>query len=576
MKLETTKIVGDAAELSWTQAQTASGEEGRELLLVVKLSREDESTLVDLPTIGGEILLELGKMATQTVDRGSLKQTVEKVVGGLGEGIVTEIGVAYRDGDKLRVFGIGAVACYLARNKQLANLWEEQSKVVVEGTLKENDRIILITKKLVDEVGLVKIKEIVLNDRQPEEILATLVHTNTDSSGMAAVVSSVTNEKVESRLPELKLQISEPRRMNLWVGGAILIAMIVMIGVGMVQRVKVEAEKKYVEMANLVNQEMNEATSAVELDPGKTRELLTQAREQVNTYLASKAKDEYKIRAKDLITQLDQTEQKAFKKSNVQLSTVVELSILADGLTADKIQNDGKGNLIFLDKNNTRIVGMNLTDRSRIIVPTGQIGQLTDIATSDSNLYGLDSKGVVMTSWKKPDLKRVIEPDEFWQQPVEIQTFAGNVYVLDKGQSEIWKYPTLGDTTFGGRRRWFAAGITPDLSNVVEMKITGDAWLLTSTGKLLRYTRGAPAAFSMDGLPTKDGSKNLDDPVAIYVSSSAVYVLERGGARVIVLGLDGKYQAQYSNQEFAKTSGITVVDSTVYVLINNVVKSFGL
>jgi hypothetical protein len=515
-------------------------------------------------------------MATQTVDRGSLKQTVEKVVGGLGEGIVTEIGVAYRDGDKLRVFGIGAVACYLARNKQLANLWEEQSKVVVEGTLKENDRIILITKKLVDEVGLVKIKEIVLNDRQPEEILATLVHTNTDSSGMAAVVSSVTNEKVESRLPELKLQISEPRRMNLWVGGAILIAMIVMIGVGMVQRVKVEAEKKYVEMANLVNQEMNEATSAVELDPGKTRELLTQAREQVNTYLASKAKDEYKIRAKDLITQLDQTEQKAFKKSNVQLSTVVELSILADGLTADKIQNDGKGNLIFLDKNNTRIVGMNLTDRSRIIVPTGQIGQLTDIATSDSNLYGLDSKGVVMTSWKKPDLKRVIEPDEFWQQPVEIQTFAGNVYVLDKGQSEIWKYPTLGDTTFGGRRRWFAAGITPDLSNVVEMKITGDAWLLTSTGKLLRYTRGAPAAFSMDGLPTKDGSKNLDDPVAIYVSSSAVYVLERGGARVIVLGLDGKYQAQYSNQEFAKTSGITVVDSTVYVLINNVVKSFGL
>jgi hypothetical protein len=576
MKLETTKIVGDAAELSWTQAQTVTGEAGRELLLVVKLSREDESTLVDLPTIGGEILSELGKMVNQTIDRDGLKQTVEKIAGGLGEGIATEIGVGYRDGEKLKVFGIGEVACYLARNKQLANLWGEKSVEVVEGVIKEEDRIILTTTRLVEEVGLAKIKEVVLNDRQPAEILATLVHTHMDSSGMAAVVAAITRGEEESKLPELRLRISEPRKTNLWIGGAILMALIVMIRVGMVQRVKVEAEKKYTTMANLVNQEMNDATAAVDSDPGKTRELLTQAREQVNLYLASNAKDEYKIRAKDLIAQLDQTEQKAFKKSNVQLSTVVELSILADGLTADKIQNDGKGNLIFLDKNNTRIVGMNLTDRSRTVVQTDKIGQLTDIATSDSNLYGLDGKGVVMTPWKKPDLKRVIEPDEFWQQPVEIQTFAGNVYVLDKGQSEIWKYPTLGDTTFGGRRRWFAAGITPDLSNVVDMKITGDAWLLTSTGKLLRYTRGAPAAFSMDGLPSKDGSKNLDDPIAIYVSSSAVYVLERGGSRVVVLGLDGKYQAQYVNQEFAKASGITVVDSTAYVLINNVVKSFGL
>jgi hypothetical protein len=515
-------------------------------------------------------------MVNQTIDRDGLKQTVEKIAGGLGEGIATEIGVGYRDGEKLKVFGIGEVACYLARNKQLANLWGEKSVEVVEGVIKEEDRIILTTTRLVEEVGLAKIKEVVLNDRQPAEILATLVHTHMDSSGMAAVVAAITRGEEESKLPELRLRISEPRKTNLWIGGAILMALIVMIRVGMVQRVKVEAEKKYTTMANLVNQEMNDATAAVDSDPGKTRELLTQAREQVNLYLASNAKDEYKIRAKDLIAQLDQTEQKAFKKSNVQLSTVVELSILADGLTADKIQNDGKGNLIFLDKNNTRIVGMNLTDRSRTVVQTDKIGQLTDIATSDSNLYGLDGKGVVMTPWKKPDLKRVIEPDEFWQQPVEIQTFAGNVYVLDKGQSEIWKYPTLGDTTFGGRRRWFAAGITPDLSNVVDMKITGDAWLLTSTGKLLRYTRGAPAAFSMDGLPSKDGSKNLDDPIAIYVSSSAVYVLERGGSRVVVLGLDGKYQAQYVNQEFAKASGITVVDSTAYVLINNVVKSFGL
>lgn len=499
-----------------------------------------------------------------------------KIVADMGEGVRTEIGVGHLDAGKLRVFGVGGVAMYLARQGQLASLWEEKSEEVVEGTLIEGDRVILTTSKLVEEVGLAKIKEIMLNDRQPAEILATLVHTHTDSSGMASVVAQLEKERVDTAWPEIKLRIAQPRKVNLWVGAAMLVILAVMIGVGMVRRVKVVAERDYNNLANGVNQEMSRATAAVDLNPEKTRELLAQAKGEVNAYLATNAREEYKTKAKQLLASIDQTEEKAFKKNNAQLTTVVELSILADVLTADRMQNDGKGNLIFLDKGRPRVVTMNLTDRSRTIVPTDQIGPLTDIAATDTNLYGLDNRGVVQASWKKPDLKRVIEPDEFWQQPVEIQTFAGNVYVLDRGQSEIWKYPTLGDSTYGGRRRWFAAGITPDLSNVVDMKVTGDAWLLTSTGKLLRYSRGAPAAFSMDGLPTKDGSKNLEDPIAIYVSSSAVYALERGGTRVVVLGLDGKYQAQYVNPEFAKASDITVVDSTAYVLVGNVVKSFGL
>jgi hypothetical protein len=198
-----------------------------------------------------------------------------------------------------------------------------------------------------------------------------------------------------------------------------------------------------------------------------------------------------------------------------------------------------------------------------------------DIAVSETKMYALHKNPVLYFFWKKEESKKAIEADEFWKEPESIELFAGNAYILDKDQGEIWKYPTLGDT-FGGRRRWLAAGIAPDLSNVVDMKVAGDIWLLTSTGKLERYSRGAPVNFAMEGFPSKDTGKKLSEPTAVWASESLIYVLENGAGRVVVFGDDGKYRAQYTSSEFGKASDLVIVDDKGYVLIDNTVKEFGL
>jgi hypothetical protein len=71
-------------------------------------------------------------------------------------------------------------------------------------------------------------------------------------------------------------------------------------------------------------------------------------------------------------------------------------------------------------------------------------------------------------------------------------------------------------------------------------------------------------------------SKKLSDPAAVWVTESYVYVLERGAGRVVVFDMDGKYSQQYINSEFGKASDLVVVDDKAYVLIDNVVKMFGL
>jgi hypothetical protein len=578
VKITSTNIVGSAGQTTWSQAQSTAISDNKQLLVVLQLVSEENETLVDLATVGPETLSEIEVKGRQIGDLASLQKLVDGVVAELAEGLQVSLLLGLVEGDKLLITGKGAIEACLSREGKMAKLG-----MGIEGVIKDGDSIVLSTSKFIEVVGIVKLKAIIAEDENPAEVLAPLVHTQSETSEVAAIVVSVSEEatvpaegwltKLLNRKPTIRLRDETPRKLNMWIGGGILLLLILMIGIGMVRRVRVMGEQELAELSSSVNTKIATALSQGELNPDQARFLLTQARGEVEAYMGTDAKDTYKERARQLMVQIENADERAFKKNDIKLDTVVELPILLGGLHSDQMKSDGKGNLIFLDIRESRIVAMNLGDRSRQTIESETT--YTDMGVSESKIYGLESGGVTEMFWKKNEEKKVIEPDEFWKEPILIGLFAGNVYVLDKGQGEIWKYPTLGDT-FGGRRRWFAVGIAPDLSNVVDMKVVGDIWLLTSSGKVERYSRGAPVAFSMEGFPTTLESKKLSDPESIWVSESLVYILERGAGRVVVFDMEGKYSEQYVNSEFAKASDLVVVDNKGYVLIDNTVKEFGL
>ncbi len=572
MKFSTSSVVGSAKESKWSQAQTINLAESDQIMVVVQLTCLNDSDLIDLATIGGQVFLEFEKYNGGTTSVEQVKEVVDAIVAEIHSGVGIHILAAYLQGTRLSVYGRGEMVAYLMRMGKLANLCEHFGEgSLVVGEIKMKDRLFLSTTTLVEAIGLGKIKELLRESESPSESLAPLVHMQSETSGMAALLGQM----VEQREIKIRLSRGEPRKINLWIGGGILLLLTIMIGVGMVRRANLIAERDYINLDKSVTQKTQETLSIGDLNPERARILLMQAREEVNAYLSTNLKPQYKIKGRQLSVLIETTENKAFKKNDVQLSTIVELSILADGLMADKMRGDGKDSLLFLDTKSSRIVQMNLTDRSRLIVPTKDEQTMRDVGVEGVAMYGLIDQGVVSISMKKQELKRVIQSDEFWQKPTFLGVFAGNVYVMDQAQNEVWKYPTLGDT-FGGRRRWFAAGIMPDLSNVVDMKVNGDIWFLTSSGKLVRYSRGAPVAFSMDGFPAKGEAKILIDPVAVYPTSSLIYVLERGATRIVVFGNDGSYKAQYTNVDFGKASDLVIQDGKAYVLVDNTVKSFDL
>ncbi len=587
VKLSSANVVGTASQERWSQAQTISYDEHREIMVVLKLECESIDSLVDLATMGTAMIAEVEKNGKFCDDESKLHDLIGRVFEDLSEDVSVEVLVGLLLGETLMLYGKGAVAGYLARDGQLACLKNDfGAGETMVGTVAADDSVLLCTHEFVQSVGAAQLKQILIEDESPAEAFAPLMHKQSDSSGVAAVVGQIEEpqeavpkmgwwQKIKNRQPTIHLRDETPRRLNLWVGGTILGLLILMIGVGMVRRVTQRAETEFATLNLSVSAKIDESLGASELNPELTRSLISQARGEVESYLSSDIRETYRERATKLLGVIDTTEEKAFKKNEIKLSTVVELAILADGLQADKMKSDGKGNLIFADTSAARIVAMNLTDRSRQILEIPNADRVVDMTVSDTKVYGLSQTSVLEFFWKKDESKKAIEADEFWKEPERIELFAGNVYILDKDQGEIWKYPTLGDT-FGGRRRWFAVGIAPDLSNVVDMKVVGDIWLLTSTGKLERYSRGAPVNFSMDGFPSKDTGKRLSEPRAVWATESLIYVLESGAGRVVVFGDDGKYRAQYTSSEFAGASDLVVVDDNGYVLIDNTVKEFGL
>ena len=272
---------------------------------------------------------------------------------------------------------------------------------------------------------------------------------------------------------------------------------------------------------------------------------------------------------------MKEAEGEIFKIEEKRLDTFVTLDLLAPKLTATRMTLYDEDTLVFPDLQAPRLVGMNVRDKSALVWTITNASKIRAATHFDTTLYTLGEQGIVAYLTKKKTDSVVIPPDEMWSQIQDVASFAGNLYLLDTGASEVWKYPVITDG-FGDRRRWLAAGITPDLSGVIQFRVVGDIWFLTQSGKVERYSRGAPVKLALQGFPASTDSGLLNDPQTFFVSDDALYVVEGGAKRLVVFGLDGVYKRQYVSDDFAHVDDMVVVGETAYFLSENTVKTLRL
>jgi hypothetical protein len=210
--------------------------------------------------------------------------------------------------------------------------------------------------------------------------------------------------------------------------------------------------------------------------------------------------------------------------------------------------------LLILDGELGILGAVELQTKQATLVGGGELlrgGESVAVRATRGVVYG--DAGVVEVLTDNRTTAVLVEPGD-WGKIEGVGLFSGNVYLLDAGTSEIWQYPGL-ERGVGERRRWLAAGYTPDLTKAVDMRIDGDIWVLERDGTVKRFRQGNEENFAMKGLdePVREG-------VAVYTGENLdrVYVLDRSMARVVVVTKTGEYVAQYQWDGWAAAVDIAV------------------
>ncbi|MBI4040148.1 hypothetical protein HY389_02230 [Candidatus Daviesbacteria bacterium] len=244
--------------------------------------------------------------------------------------------------------------------------------------------------------------------------------------------------------------------------------------------------------------------------------------------------------------------------------TWLDLNLVKQGLSAQQLSLS-LGNLLILDLDKKTLVEINLAKKSNQLL--AGVGDLGDARHSSLNgqlafVYSQD-KGVVRIDTGSQKVTQAVKPDSGWGKIADIDAFAGNVYLLDSLQSQIYKYLPVA-SGYSDKRSYFASGTKPDLAGASRMQIDGSVWVLKNN-QLFKYTQGSEDFFSVSGL-----DRGIQQAKSFFVSDETdnVYVLDSGNSRLLVFDKKGIFKAQYVGDKFKDSTDLVIdeADKKIYLL----------
>ena len=367
-----------------------------------------------------------------------------------------------------------------------------------------------------------------------------------------------------SKLPEKKIFVRAPldevksaagRKFYISVGVALLILLIVSIGFGIKQNRQKERKSRYEDRLISASHQFEEAVSLYPLDANRARELFSESAAIVSALNDEGVSDPVLSK---LSEEIDRQKGRILGEYEASSELFVELSLVSDGFVGSQLAAFGDS-VIVINDGADRIISVSFeTQRSEVVAGPDQVTGAKTIAAYSDRVYIVKDDGVYEVGDEK---NKIVDAD--WDGNVLAHSYAGNIYILEKGSGVIWRY-TAGELGFSSGTNWFSEEIEPNLSNTISWAIDGSIWLLSSSGKVSLYSLGNPQAFNVTGI-----SPPFLNPRAIYTSEDleSIYILDSEESRVVVIDKEGNYKAQYKSEMIKETKDLAVSEKEKKIIL---------
>ena len=613
LTLTSAKLTGNPGTSGWAQVHEFAPEDATKLaqrghlFAVVATSRHEEG--VDSVIAGRELLARLheeyfGKDEGEAFN--VLKSAVEKVISEFREswGEVEVAAVAFMDKVVYSAVGGGAQVS-IFRNGMLAKILESSPNKVVSasGYPKEKDILLLATKRFFETIpnGVLKGALEGADPATAAESLAPSIHAIPDNGNISAVVikfekeTFFPKEEVEAppeapagismaqkarvllggavsrvqgvlsrRLPERKIYVKgvpeeeslpQSKKMTMSVGIVLLVILLISIGFGIRQKVLKDQKSKYGDRLTQAQHEIDEAIGLASLNAERSRELFGSSLSLAETLKAEGVKDP---QLEELLIKLDSNRGTILGEYRQDGELYMDLSILSDGFKGDDLS--GSSDRVYvLDKSGKKVVGITLaTKKTEVVAGPDQLEGASLLASYEDRVFILTGEGIFEVGDERTE---AINKD--WEGDVFPYAYAANIYLLDKVANTIWRFAGA-EGAFGSKTDWLGEGVEPDFSRIVSVTIDGNIWVLSQTGKILKFSRGSPQSVAAAGVVP-----SLAQADAIYTNEELgfVYILDKGGKRVVVLDKDGAYKAQYFSDKAGEASDLAVSEEEKKIIL---------
>jgi len=587
-KITSAKIVATPGSHAWTQAYEYTPENTDELAnkgrLFILASAKFLEKEIDFMYLGREILSNVLKEYTEAVKKSpqsALVDTIKKVSSQFKnrvEGL--ELGAALVLGNALICVAYGGMRAYIIRRGSLATLLESSSATIsASGFPHEDDVFILGTSSFFKAISLTDLnKACILGLEKAVEVFAPIIHSDLGSDASLYLIrfgegvvstnlatsgrpnfETLTRKQLLTgygfnfngikKLISKKLKLAEKKniyingtsgvirpqrsKFNLGIGIVLVIALLISILFGL-------KEKKGKEFREMIDSDIekaehliSESSNLYSIDKNRARDLFNEGKGVVLQLEGKGVIDERLIVLKNTI---DSKEGEILGEYREDAREFLDITLLTSNFTGSVMSLSGV-ELYILDESGNKLVQVNIDKKGgKVIAGPSILEKSEDITSYSERIFVKRNDGVYQID--SSNKKKVIEKD--WGDSAKIYAYAGNIYILDKSFSQIYRY-NGSDSGFGQKKPWLTGQIG-NLVNALDWTLDGFIWVLEEGGVVEKYSLGNKDYFSLEErFPT------LSSPDAIYTDEEieSLYILDPEGEQIVVYDKEGKYIVRY-------------------------------
>lgn len=327
------------------------------------------------------------------------------------------------------------------------------------------------------------------------------------------------------------------------------------------------AQKNITASRDVINAKLEEATNVAPLNIERAALLVTDAQNEVAS-LKKKVGKKYEKEVAELEQKVNEGSNKIVNKQDKKFEDFYDLSLIDKSAAANHLYLDEE-NLVLLNSAKGEIYTVSASKKSNDVVKKNEIKGAQLVGSYEGTTFFLNKDKGIYTVLDGT-VKHPIEKDGF-QNPRAMTIFNANIYVLDSGAGDIFKY-MAGEDVYSKGTSYFADSQSGILKGAQDLAIDSSIYVLVD-GAVVKYTSGVRDTFKLS-LPDKTSpnfthlytNKDLDN----------VFLLDTKTGKMVIVSKAGEYSKQIESSIFKQATEFVVFEEKIIVLSQNKLYSVGL